>query len=35
MSKNIMDTLYERGFIKQTVYEEDLRNLLETESVPF
>lgn len=35
MSKNIMDTLYERGFIKQTVYEEDLRKLLETESVPF
>jgi tyrosyl-tRNA synthetase len=30
-----MDTLYERGFIKQTVYEEDLRKLLETESVPF
>lgn len=35
MSKNIMDTLYERGFIKQTVYEEDLRKLLETQSVPF
>ncbi len=35
MSKNIMDILYERGFIKQTVYEEDLRKLLETESVPF
>lgn len=33
--KNVLDTLYERGFIKQTVYEDDLRKLLETESVPF
>lgn len=33
--KNALDTLYERGFIKQTVYEDDLRKLLETESVPF
>lgn len=33
--KNILDTLQERGFIKQTVYEEDLRKLLDTESVPF
>lgn len=33
--KHILDILYERGFIKQTVYEQDLRKLLETESVPF
>lgn len=33
--KNVLDTLYERGFIKQTVYEDDLRKLLDTESVPF
>ncbi len=33
--KNVLDTLYERGFIKQTVYEDDLRKLLENESVPF
>lgn len=33
--KNILDTLYERGFIKQTVYEEDLRKLLDSESVSF
>jgi len=32
---NIMDTLRERGFIKQTVYEEDLYELLGKESVPF
>ena len=24
MAKNVFDTLKERGFIKQTVYEEDL-----------
>lgn len=30
-----MDILRERGFIKQTVYEEDLYKLLDTESVPF
>ena len=35
MKKNIMDTLRERGFIKQTVYEEDLYKLLGSESVPF
>ena len=35
MAKNVMDTLRERGFIKQTVYEEDLYKLLGSESVPF
>lgn len=35
MKKNVMDTLRERGFIKQTVYEEDLYKLLGSESVPF
>ena len=33
--KNIIDTLRERGFIKQTVYEEDLYKKLGEESVPF
>ncbi len=33
--KNVMDTLRERDFIKQTVYEEDLYELLGSESVPF
>ncbi len=33
--KNVLDTLYERGFIGQTVYEDDMRKLLESESVPF
>ena len=33
--KNVLDTLYERGFIKQTVYEDDLRKLLDSECVPF
>lgn len=35
MKKNILDILRERGFIKQTVYEDDLRRLLDKESVPF
>lgn len=35
MSKNVMDILRERGFIKQTVYEDDLYELLGKESVPF
>ena len=35
MAKNVMDTLRERGFIKQTVYEEELYKLLGSESVPF
>lgn len=35
MSKNIFDILKERGFIKQTVYEDDLYKLLDTEKVSF
>lgn len=35
MSKNVFDVLKERGFIKQTVFEEDLYELLGKESVPF
>ncbi len=35
MAKNVMDTLRERGFIKQTVYEEELYEKLGKESVPF
>jgi tyrosyl-tRNA synthetase len=35
MKKNALDILRERGFIKQTVFEEDLYKLLDTESVPF
>ncbi len=35
MKKNVMDTLRERGFIKQTVFEEDLYKSLGSESVPF
>ena len=33
--KNVMDILRERGFIKQTVYEEDLYKLLGEKSVTF
>ncbi|MEG2014843.1 MAG: tyrosine--tRNA ligase, partial [Clostridia bacterium] len=33
--KNVMDTLRERGFIKQVVYEEELYKKLENESVTF
>lgn len=33
--KNVMDTLRERGFIKQVVFEEDLYKLLDSESVSF
>ena len=33
--KNIFDVLKERGFIKQTVFEDDLYELLGKESVPF
>ncbi len=33
--KNVMDTLRARGFIKQTVYEDELYELLGKESVPF
>ncbi|MBO5239812.1 MAG: tyrosine--tRNA ligase [Clostridia bacterium] len=32
---NVMDTLKERGFVKQTVYEEELYEKLGKESVPF
>ncbi len=32
---NVFDVLKERGFIKQTVYEEELYRLLDTEKVPF
>lgn len=32
---NVMDTLKARGFLKQVVFEEDLRKALETESMPF
>jgi len=34
-TQNALDTLYARGFIKQTVYEEDLRKLLDTQKVSF
>ena len=33
--KNVFDVLKERGFIKQTVYEEELYEILKNESVPF
>lgn len=33
--KNVMDVLRERGFIKQTVYEDELYEKLGKESVPF
>lgn len=33
--KNVLDVLKERGFLKQTVYEEDLYDLLGKESVSF
>ncbi len=32
---NVMDTLKERGFLKQVVFEEDLRKALESESMSF
>ncbi len=35
MAKNVMDTLRERGFVKQTVFEEELYEKLGKESVPF
>ncbi len=35
MKKNVMDTLRERGFIKQTVFEDELYEMLGKESVPF
>lgn len=33
--KNALDILRSRGYIKQTVFEEDLYKLLDTQSVPF
>ena len=33
--KNVIDTLTERGFIKQTVYGDELYELLGKQSVPF
>lgn len=33
--KNVLDVLKERGFIKQTIYEDELYELLGKESVPF
>ena len=35
MAQNVMDTLKERGFVKQTVFEEELYEKLGKESVPF
>ncbi len=35
MNKNVFDVLKERGFIKQTIFEEELYEKLGTESVPF
>ena len=32
---NVMDTLRDRGYLKQVVYEQDLYKLLSEESVPF
>jgi len=35
MAQNVMDTLRARGFVKQTVFEEELYEKLSKESVPF
>ena len=35
MKENILDTLKERGYVEQVTFEEDLRELLDKESVPF
>ena len=35
MATNVMDTLRARGFIKQTVFEDELYEKLGKESVPF
>ena len=35
MNKNVFDVLKERGFIKQTIFEDELYERLGTESVPF
>jgi tyrosyl-tRNA synthetase len=35
MQRNVLDVLRERGFVKQTIYDEDLYKLLGSESVTF
>ena len=35
MSKNVFDVLRERGFIKQTIYEDELIKTLNDEKVTF
>ena len=35
MSKNVFDVLKERGFIKQTIYEDELIKTLNDEKVTF
>ena len=35
MAQNVLDTLKERGFVKQITFEEDLYKLLGSEKVPF
>ena len=35
MKKNVYDVLKERGFIKQTIYDKELYDMLGSESVPF
>ena len=35
MAKSAFDVLKERGFIKQTVFEDDLKKMLENEKVTF
>ena len=35
MAKNVYDVLKERGFIKQTIYDEDLRKMLGEEKISF
>ena len=35
MSNNVFDVLKERGFIKQTIFEDELYEKLGSESVPF
>ena len=35
MKENVLDTLKERGYVEQVTFEEDLRKLLDKESIPF
>ena len=35
MKQNVLDVLRERGFVKQTIYEDELYKMLSEESVPF